>query len=121
MNPVAPDKVCHGQLEFCRGLSGRRARSAMTEICWTALVSGLLAQCALNRSEVSEDDMAVFATGEGDSLEGSSLSVEAAIRRMRTNLAHTLVLGKPRSFRLLERYRWSCESWYVSHVTSATR
>ena len=74
----------------------------MTEICWTAIVGGLFAQCALNRSEVSEDVTAVFVIGDEDSVEGSSISVDAAIRRMHTHLAHTSVAGLRRSFRLLE-------------------
>ena len=74
----------------------------MTEICWTAIVGGLFAQCALTRPEVSEDVIAVFAIGDGDLIEGSSISVEAAIRRMHKHLAQTSVAGMRRSFRLLE-------------------
>ena len=100
-------------------LSSTRARSAMSEICWTAIVGGPLAQCALIRSEVSEDDIPVFAKGDGDLLEGSSISVEGEIRLMHTFCAHVSGWHAKKLQAARTHCRLSWEPLYVSRVTSA--
>ena len=45
-----------------------------------------------------EDEIASIAVGDGDPLERSSLSVDAAVRRMHTNRAHATVADTRRMF-----------------------
>ena len=63
---------------------GTRVLSAKTEACLKAIARGLLTQRELTRSEMLEDEVAVFAIR-------SSTGVDAAARRMRTHLAHAFV------------------------------
>ena len=50
-----------------------------------------MAQRDLARSEILEDEIAVLAVGDGDALGRSSIGVDAAIRRLHTNLARASV------------------------------
>ena len=100
MNHLVSSSVLQSQQAHRRDHSTDHCKSL--EHLWASVAQGVLAQCRLVKSSVSEMVIPSLAVGASDPVERSSLSVEAAVRRMHTGLRHGTVLDMRRMLQCSE-------------------